>query len=229
MDPNFIRILIADDHQLFRSGIVSLLKDANDIIIAGEAENGEELFNKYFEVKPDLILSDISMPLISGIEAIHKIKLTDMSAKVLFLSMYDSEEFIYYTLKVGGLGLVSKNIVKNELVTAIKVVNNGNYYFGGNLKEEDIASLVEKFDSILSPKFDINGISLSPREIQMLKFISEGFTSKEIADKLKLSKRTVDTHRTHLMQKLSLRTLPELIKFAIQFSFRQQMKDEREK
>ena len=167
------------------------------------------------------------MPLISGIEAIYKIKQMDKSAKVLFLSMYDSEEFIYYVLKAGGLGLVSKNIIKNELLNAIKVVNDGNYYFGKNIKEEDISSLVEKFDSILSPQIDLDNISLSPREIQTLKFISEGFTSKEIADKLKVSKRTVDTHRTHLMSKLNLRTLPELIKFSIQFTFKEQMKDEK--
>ena len=227
MESTLIWILIADDHQLFRDGIVSLLRDAQEIIVAGEAENGEELYTKYFEVLPDIIISDISMPLISGIEAIYKIKQMDKSAKVLFLSMYDSEEFIYYVLKAGGLGLVSKNIIKNELLNAIKVVNDGNYYFGKNIKEEDISSLVEKFDSILSPQIDLDNISLSPREIQTLKFISEGFTSKEIADKLKVSKRTVDTHRTHLMSKLNLRTLPELIKFSIQFTFKEQMKDEK--
>ncbi len=127
MDSDIIRVLIADDHQLFRSGIVSLLKDAHEIIIAGEAEDGEELYQKYFELLPDMVLSDISMPLVSGIEAFHKIKQTDESAKVLFLSMYDSEEFIYYTLKVGGLGLVGKNIIQDELENAIRTVNNGNY------------------------------------------------------------------------------------------------------
>lgn len=228
MESDSIRVLIADDHQLFREGIVSLLKDAQDIIIAGEAENGEELCEKYFKIKPDMILSDISMPLISGIEAIHAIRKTDGSAKVLFLSMYDSEEFIYYSLKVGGLGLVSKNIIKNELVNAIRTVSGGKYYFGKNFNEEDISSLIERFDSILSPKLNLN-ISLSPKEMQTLKFISDGLTSKEIADKLEVSKRTIDTHRTHLMQKLSLRTLPELVKFAIQFSFKEQMKDDWEK
>ncbi len=227
MDSNLIRIFIADDHHLFREGIVSLLRDAQDIIVAGEAENGEQLYTKYFEILPDIILSDISMPLISGIEAIYKIKQMDKSAKVLFLSMYDSEEFIYYTLKAGGLGLASKNIIKSELINAIRIVNKGNYYFGKNYNEEDISLLIEKFDSILSPQIDLNDISLSPREIQTLKFISEGFTSKEIADKLEVSKRTVDTHRTHLMSKLNLRTLPELIKFAIQFSFKEQMKEEK--
>ncbi len=229
MELNSIRVLIADDHQLFRSGVVSLLKDAEHIVIAGEAENGEELYNKYFEVKPDMVLSDISMPLISGIESIQKIKKEDETAKVLFLSMYDGEEFIYYTVKAGGLGLVSKNIVKDELVSAIKAVSEGKYYFGRNFKEEDLASLIEKFDSILSPKLLLDGLPLSPREIQTIKFISEGLTSKEIAGIIKVSKRTVDTYRTHVMQKLNLKSLPELIKFSIQFSFKEQMKDDRGK
>lgn len=229
MDSGYIRLLIADDHQLFRMGMMSLLKDTGHIIIAGEADNGEELCSKYFSLKPDLILTDISMPLISGIEAVHKIKAIDSSVKVLFLSMYDSEEFIYYTLKVGGLGLVGKNIIREELITAIETVNQGEYYFGKDFGEEEIESLIKKFDSILSPKFDINRVSLSPREIQTLKFISEGFTSREIASKLKVSKRTIDTFRTHLMQKLGLKTLPELIKFAIQFTLKEQMMNESEK
>ncbi len=95
---------------------------------------------------------------------------------------------------------------------------------GKDFKEEDISSLIDRFDSILSPKLDMNGIALSPREIQTLKFISEGLTSKEMADMLKVSKRTIDTHRTHLMSKLNLRSLPELIKFSIQFSFKEQMR-----
>jgi len=223
-----IKVLIADDHQLFRMGIISLLKDSKDIIVAGEANNGEELYEKYFVIKPDLVLSDISMPLISGIEAIHKIKLNDDSVKVLFLSMYDSEEFIYYTLKVGGLGLVGKNIIKEELISAIQAVYREEYYFGKNFHEKDITALIKKYDSILSPKVDMNNVSLSPREIQTLKLISEGYTSREIAMELKVSKRTIDTFRTHLMQKLKLKTLPELIKFAIQFSLKEQMMRESE-
>ena len=224
-----IKILIADDHRLFRSGIISLLNDSPGIKIVDEAENGEELYQKYFQVKPDIILSDISMPLLSGTEAIQKIKTVDDSVKVLFLSMYDSDEFIYYTFKAGGLGLVSKNIIKHELIEAIETVSRGERFFGRNLNEEKLSELITRFDSILSPQLNLNNIWLSPREIQTLKFISDGMTSREIADKLQLSKRTIDTHRAHLMAKLSLKTLPELIKFAIQFSFKEQLAEKNDK
>ncbi len=224
-DSNIIRILLADDHQLFRSGIISLLKNVDEINIIGEAENGEELFEKFFEKKPDIILSDISMPLLSGTEAVMRILETDRSAKVLFLSMYDSEEYIYYSIKAGGLGLVSKNILKKELIKAIKIVNRGKRYFGNGWPEKNLSELLNRYDSILTPQVYYNNTYLSLREIEILKFISDGLTSKEIANKLRLSKRTIDTHRTNLMQKLYLKTLPELIKFAIQFTLNKNVKE----
>ncbi|MCL5027836.1 MAG: response regulator transcription factor [Bacteroidetes bacterium] len=217
-ESNCIKVLLADDHQLFRSGIISLLKKEDEIYIVDEAENGEELIAKYFEKTPDIILSDISMPTLSGTEAIMKIRERDKSAKVLFLSMYDTEEYIYYSIKAGGLGLVSKNILRKELIKAIKIVNKGRRYFGNMWSEKNLSDLLNRYDSILTPQIYYNNSSLSLREVEILKFISEGFTSKEIANKLKLSKRTIDTYRTNLMQKLFLKTLPELIRFAIQFT-----------
>ncbi len=215
-----IKVLIADDHQLFRSGVISILKDTPEICVIGEAANGEELFKKFFELYPDVILTDISMPMLSGIEAVSMIKETLKLTKVLFLSMYDAEEYIYYCLKAGGLGLVSKNILKNELIEAIKTVNQGERYFGKEWTDHRLSVLLDRFDSILSSKIMFDNSLISPRETEILKYISDGLTSKEIAVKLKLSKRTVDTHRTHLMQKLSLKSLPELIRFAIQFTFK---------
>ncbi|MGE5411181.1 MAG: response regulator transcription factor [Clostridiales bacterium] len=214
-----IRIIVADDHALFRSGIISLLDDAREIFVVGQVEDGQELVNKYFELKPDVLLSDISMPVISGTEAVKRIKETDPNVKALFLSMHEGEEYIYHCLKAGALGLISKNILRGELVYAIRAVFNGNKYFGANWTEERLEELIRKYDSSEADE-SFNSSGLSEREIEILKLIGQGFTSTEIAEKTTLSKRTIDTHRVHLMQKLNVKNLPELIKYAIQFTLK---------
>lgn len=218
-NPNSIRIVVADDHSLFRSGIISLLEDAAEIFVVGEATDGGDLYEKYFELKPDVILVDISMPGVTGIEALKKILARDPSAKALFLSMHEGEEYVYHILKSGGKGLISKNVMKGELVYAIKTVYSGRKYFGAYWTEERFEELREKYSG-----GDVGGVSnqlaeasLTQREIEILRLIGEGYTSNEIAAKTDLSKRTVDTHRIHLMSKLGIKSLPELIKYAIQY------------
>ncbi|MGE5379236.1 MAG: response regulator transcription factor, partial [Candidatus Aminicenantes bacterium] len=115
MSENTIRVLIADDHNLVRGGIVSLLDSVSDIYVVGEADNGQDLISKYFEIKPDVVLTDISMPILTGIEAVKQIKKRDPSARILFVSVYEGNEYVYQILKVGGNGLVHKSIVKGEL------------------------------------------------------------------------------------------------------------------
>jgi DNA-binding NarL/FixJ family response regulator len=217
MNDSRIRLLVADDHNLFRDGIINLMETEKDIFIVGEAETGEELVNKYFELKPDIILADISMPGMTGIEALKKIRERDNSVKVLFLSMFEGDEYIYYCIKAGSMGLISKKVKKGELLYAIQNVNEGKRYFGVDINEERLKEIIEKFDKS-SKTLDTKDDSLTPREIEILKQISEGLTSNEIAEKLYISKRTIDTHRTNLMQKLNLKSLPELIKYAINFS-----------
>jgi len=209
-----IRLLIADDHNLFRSGIINLLENEKDIFVIGEAATGEEMVSKYFELKPNIILADISMPELNGIEALQKIRLRDNSVKVLFLSMFEGEEYIYYCIKAESMGLISKKVMKGELLYAIKSVHEGKRYFGIDLTEEKILEIINRFDKG-NIEVDFKDDVLSPREIQILKFISDGLTSNEMAEKLFISKRTIDTHRTHMMQKLNLKSLPELIKYAI--------------
>ena len=106
----YIRVLLADDHTLFRNGIISLLENEKDIFVVGEVDNGKDLLNKYLEIMPDLVLLDISMPGKSGLEAAKEIKQNDHKAKLLFLSMHEEDEYIYYCLKAGGMGLINKNI-----------------------------------------------------------------------------------------------------------------------
>jgi two-component system, NarL family, response regulator NreC len=217
MVNNRIRILVADDHTLFRSGIITLLSDEKDIFIVGEAETGEDLISKYLTLKPDIILADISMPVMNGIDALKKLKEKDPLVKFLFLSMYDDEEYISHCYKAGGMGLISKKVLKGELLYAIRTVNEGSKYFGADITEDKLRTIQYKEEKrSVHNRSDEN--LLTPREKEILVMIAEGFTSTEMAEKLFISKRTVDTHRTHLMQKLNLKSLPELIKFAINFN-----------
>jgi DNA-binding NarL/FixJ family response regulator len=212
-----IRILIADDHQLFRSGINSLLDDDSDVVIIGEAETGGQLIEKYFVLQPDIMLLDISMPDMSGIDAFKTIRRKDKDAKALFLSMHDSEEYIYYTYKVGGMGLLSKNTIKGELIFAIKTVYAGNKYFG---KKYDLTKLKEIENKYKQSTVFENDeyVHLTARERKILEYISKGILSNEMAELLGLSKRAIDHSRAKLMQKLNIKSLPEFISYAVKFS-----------
>ncbi|OGU34704.1 MAG: hypothetical protein A2068_07320 [Ignavibacteria bacterium GWB2_35_6b] len=211
-----IRIIVADDHKLFRSGLISLLEDEKDFYIVGEADNGEELLGIYFSLKPDVIVVDISMPFLNGVEALAEIKKKDKNVRALFVSMHDSEEYIYYAIKNGAYGLISKSIMKGELIYAIRAAYEGKQYFGHNWPEEKIRELVNRFE-FLTGKNDEAELSLSPREKAILSGIGEGLTSSEIAVRVHLSKRTVDAHRTHIMRKLQVTNLTELMKYALKY------------
>ena len=217
MSKQTISVLLADDHQLFRAGLISLLADEKDILIIGEVENGNDLLEKYFDLKPDIILLDISMPELSGTMALKEIRKFDSKVKALFLSMYEGEEYIFYTMKLGGRGLVNKNIMKGELVHAIRQVYEGHRYFGINYDEARLEALSVKFENVAITKIDEYTL-LSPKERDVLKLIAKGITSNEIATQLGISKRTVDSHRHSLMDKLKLKSLPELIAYSIKYT-----------
>lgn len=215
---NNIRILLCDDHALFRSGILSLLKEEQDIYIVGEAENGEDMLNKYEMIKPDVLLIDISMPVLNGTEAVKKLKKTYPQAKVLFLSMLFDDQYVYFSLKAGGNGLVDKNITKGELIYAIRTVYHGKNYFGPQYDDAKIKEVMAKYE-FQNLQLKINpGNELTKTEEKVLLFIGGGFTSAEIAEKMNISKRTVDSHRSSLMKKLKLSSLPALIKYAVNYS-----------
>jgi len=218
MKENKIRVIIADDHTLFRSGIISLIEEDDEIEIVGEASNGRELIDLYHEIKPDLLLMDISMPEKTGLEASGEIRTKDETIKILFLSMHEGPDYIYHSIKSGGNGLINKNIIKSELITAIKNVMSGHDYFGAKYSETDIREIMKKYESFTEPSVFIQPTRLTEKEKEVLLFISDGLTSNEIADKLNISKRTVDSHRQNIMQKLNLNSLPELIKYSIDYS-----------
>ncbi|MBK6914899.1 MAG: response regulator transcription factor [Ignavibacteriales bacterium] len=211
-----IKILVADDHTLFRQGVIRLLSDNQNFVVVAEAENGEELYKKYFQVKPDVVLADISMPGLSGIEAFEKIKAEDKSVKVLFLSMFESEDYVYETYKSGAMGLINKNILEGELYFAIQNVFKGKKYFGSRWDELSLQKLVKDFEQ--SPKFaNDSPTNYSEKEIKILDLISKGLTSKEIAEQLFLSKKSIDYYRANLMRKADVKNKSELVKFAVNF------------
>ena len=217
-ENEIIKVLIADDHNLFRSGIIRLLKEHKHIQILGEAENGDELIRKYFELSPDLILADIAMPVLTGLEAVRKIKEKDPDAKALFLSMHEGDEYIYKAVKSGGSGLINKSILESELIFAIESVYYGNKYFRRKADEESLKKLVSEFESNKENLLTNREENINYREIQILELLKQGLTSQEIADRLELSRKTIDFYRSGLMKKFNLKSAADLVRFAINFN-----------
>lgn len=216
---NKIRLLIADDHTILRQGLVDILEKYDDICVVAEAEDGKSLVSKYFTFLPDVVLSDIEMPNLNGIEAAQEILKRDSAAKILFLSMYNSEEDFYKIYQAKALGLIPKEIIKNELVHAIRAVYNGDKYFLGK-SESDIKAIITKYSTLSNTRLaEAQAITLTPTEKNVLLFIADGKTSQEIANITHKSKRTVDSIRSTIMSKLNLHTLPQLIKYAMELSF----------
>lgn len=220
-----IRIIIADDHKLFRSGIISLLDDVEDIIIVAEVESGNELIEKYTELIPDVMLVDISMPVMGGIDALKILRKDNKDVKAIILSMYDSDEYIYYAMKNGAKGMLSKNTMKGELIHAIRSVYEGNRYFGLRLTEEKIDELEKKYIKIVSA--DLENLSvLNSRDKVILENISNGLTSQEMADQMGVSKKTIDYYRARIMERLQIKSFPELVSYAVRYSLTNKLFDE---
>lgn len=208
-----VKIVLVDDHQIVRDGIKSLLKDQEHINIIAEAHCGSEIMELLSKIAPDLIIMDISMPGKSGIEIAQEIKEKYTESKILFLSMFLNEEFILNGIKAGAKGYLPKNTTKTELLKAIETINAGNDYFSEEVSKIILKSYVK---SAQNEEEDKNKIELlTNREIEILKLFADGYTNHEISDMLHISIRTVESHKTHIMQKLEMKSTVELIKFAL--------------
>ncbi|MDR3627514.1 MAG: response regulator transcription factor [Ignavibacteriaceae bacterium] len=214
-----IKILIVDDHFLVRTGIISLLRDVPEIEIIGEAENGKIAIEKCKQDMPDVVLMDISMPDMSGIEATKIIKTENSAINVLILTMHESEEYFYNTLKQGASGILNKNVSKDELVKAIVTVSIGKRYIGNSISEFMIDTLMQKFEEEFISK-QKEEVILTKREKDILYFIANGFSNQDIADKLNISIRPVETHKSNLMQKLSLKSAAALSLYAFEKGYK---------
>jgi DNA-binding NarL/FixJ family response regulator len=196
MDKN-VRVVIADDHAIIRDGLRSLISSAKDFEIVGEAEDGRQAVESVETLKPDLVLTDLSMPEMDGIDLIKAVKKCSPRTKVVALTVHRGEEFILATLKAGADGYILKDASYGELMMAIRSVLKGKRYISpeisGNLTE-----------------------GLTPKEREVLKLIAEGYTNQKIADTLYISTHTVETHRQHLMGKLDVHNTAALIARAIE-------------
>jgi len=212
---NKIRILLADDHPMVRSGLINLLEPFKEFVVIGEAGDGEEAVAMTRELEPDIVIIDLSMPKLSGIEATKLIRKNNPSTKVLVLTMHDNEEYVYQILKCGAGGYMLKNTGKEELATAIRAVAKGETFFSPRVSEIMVNAYLRKANAREEHPATKDDILLTNRENEILSFIADGFNNTQIAEKLFISARTVDTHRTNIMQKLNIHDAANLVRYAI--------------
>lgn len=200
-----INIVLVDDHQMLRDGLRNLIEQRADFQILGEASDGREAIKLCTKLQPDVVITDVAMPSLNGIESAKQILKENPNIKIIGLSMHANRKFVQAMFKAGGYGYLLKDGDVNELITAITTVMENRKYLSKNINQDYLNSLNETED--------LNKIS--SRETEVLQLLTEGKSSKEIGELLFLSPKTVDVHRNNLMKKLELYTIPELTKFAI--------------
>ena len=211
---NPCRIIIADDHRLFRQGLKSLLEARSDLEVVGEAADGLQLLDLLNQSPPDIILLDISMPNLRGIEAVHEIKRSYPRVKILILTMHKDKQYLEQAISAGARGYLLKEDTDTELFTAIEKIRRGRIYVSPNLLEELTEDWVLTLHDESNASLKIE--QLTVREKEVLKLIAEGKGSKEIADLLFISARTVERHRANIMQKLDAKKTADIVRHAVQ-------------
>jgi DNA-binding NarL/FixJ family response regulator len=198
-----IRLLIADDHVMFAQGLVSLLRDEFELL--GTAGNGEELVEATLRLEPDVILVDISMPVLNGFDAVRRIRASGSQTNIVFLTMHDDATLLAEAFRCGASGYILKHAAGEELVNAIRAVARGNNYVSPlvtNVPEDPLQAHPQK-------------TTITPRQREVLKLISRGLTMKEIASQLNISTRTAETHKYEMMQTLGVETTADLIRYSL--------------
>lgn len=207
-----IRCLLADDHTLVRQGIRRLLESEPDIEVVGEAASAEEALQKTKDLRPDLVLMDVGMPGLSSFEAARQIRRNSLLTRVLFLTMYDDEEYVMECMEAGASGYLLKDAPSHQLIAAVHDIYRGGKYVSAPL-------LGKMVDIYQSQRMDSSGqgraARLTPRERQILKLLAEGKSAKEVANVLDLSVRTVESHRFNLMRKIGVHNKVELLTYAL--------------
>ncbi|BDX38095.1 DNA-binding response regulator [Tenuifilaceae bacterium CYCD] len=210
-----IKVLLVDDHQIVRDGIKSILTDEQDILLTGSVDNAKEALAFIETNLPDVVIADLSMPNISGIELTEIITAKYTSVKVLILSMFNNEEYIVNAIRAGAKGYLPKQDSTTEiLLEAIRTIHNGDDFFSPSISKIVMKSFVNNLKG--NKINETSGkVQLTSREKEILKLYVEGFTNTEISDKLNLSIHTVKTHKNNIMQKYNFKSTVEMIKFAI--------------
>jgi DNA-binding NarL/FixJ family response regulator len=207
------RIVIAEDHTILREGLRSLLSSSPEFEVVGEAEDGRAAIQCVVKYKPDLILTDLSMPRMNGMEAIREIKKQSPKTKVLVLTVHKAEEYILNTFRAGANGYLLKDSTHAELVMAVKKVLSNQHYISPEISEKVIEGYMEGRKAL---KTHTPWETLTAREREILKLIAEGYKNKKIAEELCISVKTVEKHRANLMEKLGLHNVQALTAFAIE-------------
>ena len=209
-----IRVLLVDDHTLVRSGIATLLMSSKDIQVVGEAEDGDEAIRKAGELMPDVVVIDLSMPKLSGIEATRILKRKHPGMQVLVLTMHENEEYVFQILKSGASGYVLKSAGKEELSAAIRAASKGEKFFSPRISQLMAEGYMRRVGQESGGEHRPE-VPLTRRELEILSLVVRGLTNQQIADQLYISPRTVDTHRTNIMQKLDIHDVANLVRYAM--------------
>jgi two-component system response regulator NreC len=207
-----IRILLADDHTVVRDGLRALVEKQPDMAVIGEAADGRDTVRLAEEQSPDVVIMDIAMPNMNGIEATRRIVASQPHTAVLILSMHQDESYVLRSLKAGARGYLLKDSVRSDIIEAIRAVVQGRSFLTrkvSRILQEDYVREIERRG--LEDSYDL----LTDREREILQLVAEGRTNKEVASMLNISLTTVETHRTHILQKLNLHSIPELILYAV--------------
>jgi DNA-binding NarL/FixJ family response regulator len=212
-DP--FRILLADDHVMFRRGVRRIIETMDDVEVVGEAGDGIELLRLVKDLNPNLVIMDISMPNLRGLEATREIKYVEPEVKVLILTMHKDREYLYHALTAGAEGYLLKEDADGELISAITTLRKGGTFISSLLSTQMADIFVDKFRPGSEP-LTAREEPLTTREREIIKLIAEGKSSKEIGELLFISSRTVQHHRANIMRKLQLKKTADLVKYALQ-------------
>jgi len=212
MSDEVVTVFLADDHTVVRQGLAKLLEGELNLRVVGEAENGREAVLKVSELRPEVVLMDIAMPLLNGIEATRQIKKNCPQTKVIILSMHSHDRYINELFRLGASGYLLKDASGSDVVKAIHAALNGGTYLSPSISRRVVESYVSLKKR--SPQEDLYS-KLSDREREVLQLIAEGRSTREVSEILYISSSTVKTHRTNIMEKLQITNTPQLIQFAI--------------
>ena len=207
-----IKILLADDHTILRAGLKMMLNAQPDMEVVGEAQDGRQAIAETQRLHPDIVLMDITMPDMNGIEATRQIKKLIPEAKVLVLTMHENDEYVFQALRAGASGYMLKEAADTELISALHVISSGQFYLSPIAQSVMVGDYLQR---VRAGEERDSYSSLTEREREILKLVAEGYTNNQIAERLVISPKTVDTHRTHIMDKLNLHSRAELVKYAM--------------
>jgi two-component system, NarL family, response regulator NreC len=207
-----MRILLADDHTILRAGLKMMLNAQPDMEVVGEAQDGRQAIQEAQRLQPDIVLMDITMPDMNGIEATKQIKRNHPTARVLILTMHEHDEYVFQALRAGASGYMLKEAADTDLISALHVVQSGQFYLSPAAQSVMVGDYLQR---VRTGEEKDSYSSLTEREREILKLVAEGHTNNQIAERLVISPKTVDTHRTHIMDKLNLHSRAELVKYAM--------------